>query len=159
MGLAVIAGWFELYQRFVARHPLRGSLFYASTFFCVLNFLFPILLGMRNIWSLLLSGGIAAITVIVFVYPHIDMLKNKKNTFLFLLGIALSFALLWFGRSLIPPSPLKLTRATACVEIENYRPKASFQQGQGGGNAGSLFLLVNFRAARPCRKNTSRVVS
>ncbi len=128
IGLAVIAGWFEIYQRLVARHPLRGSLFYALTFFCVLNFIFPILFGMRNIWSLLASGGIAAVTVIVFVYPHIDMLKNKKNTLVFLLGIAIFFVLLWFGRSLIPPSPLKLNRAVACVEIENYRPRNPFNR-------------------------------
>jgi hypothetical protein len=128
IGLAVIAGWFELYQRFVMRHPLRGSLFYALTFFCVLNFLFPILLGMRNIWSLLISGGIAAITITVFVYPHIDILKNKKNTAVFLLGIVLSFALLWFGRSLIPPSPLKLTRATACIGIDEYKPMNTFSR-------------------------------
>jgi len=128
VGLAVIAGWFELYQRFVARHPLQGSLFYALTFFCVLNLLLPIVLGMRNIWSLLISGGIAAITVLVFVYPHIEMLKNKKNTLIFLLGVVLSFALLWFGRSLIPPSPLKLTRATACISIEDYKPTAPFNR-------------------------------
>jgi hypothetical protein len=128
VGLAVIAGWFELYQRLVARHPLRGSLFYALTFFCVLNFLFPILLGMRNIWSLLIAGGIADIAVIIFVYPHIDMLKNKKNTVVFLLGIVLSFALLWFGRSLIPPSPLKLTGATACINIDSYRPEGPFNR-------------------------------
>ncbi len=126
VGLAVITGWFELYQRIVARNPLRGSLFYALTFFCVLNLLFPILLGTRNIWSLLISGGIAAITVIVFVYPHIDMLKNKKNTLIFLLGIVLSFTLLWIGRSLIPPSPLKLTRATACIQIEDFKPQNPF---------------------------------
>ena len=128
VGLAVIAGWFELYQRFVARHPLQGSLFYALTFFCVLNLLLPIVLGVRNIWSLLISGGIAAITVLVFVYPHIEMLKNRKNTLIFLLGIVLSFTLLWFGRSLIPPSPLKLTRTTACLSIEDYKPTAPFNR-------------------------------
>lgn len=128
VGLAVVAGWFELYQRFVARHPLQGSIFYALTFFCVLNFLFPILLGIRNIWSLFIAGGFAAITVLVFVFPHIDMLKNKRNTAIFLLGIIISFALLWFGRSLIPPSPLKLTNATACMAIDNYRPRDPFSR-------------------------------
>ena len=125
-GVTIIAGWYNLYQRLVAKHPLRSSLFYALTFFCVLNFLFPILFGMRNIWSLLISGGIAAIAVVVFVFPHIDMMKNKKNTLIFFLGIALFFALLWFGRSLIPPSPLKLTRATACREIDQFRPVDPF---------------------------------
>jgi hypothetical protein len=126
VGLTVIASWFTLYQHLVARHPLRSSLFYALTFFCVLNFLFPILFGMRNIWSLLISGGIAATTVVLFVYPHIDMLKNRKNTIIFILGIVLIFTLLWFGRSLIPPSPLKLTRTTACREIVDYRPVEPF---------------------------------
>ncbi len=128
VGLAVIAGWFQLYQNFIARHPLRSSIFYALTFFCVLNLLFPILMGMRNIWSLLVSGGIAAITVIVFVYPHIDMLKSKKNTLVYLLGIILSLVLLWLGRSLIPPSPLKLTRATACISITDYKPWNTFNR-------------------------------
>jgi hypothetical protein len=122
IGLAVIAGWFSLYQRFIARHPLRSSLFYALTFFCVLNFLLPVLFGMRNIWSLLISGGIAAAAVLIFVYPHIDLLKNKKNTLIFISGICLFFVLLWFGRSLIPPSPLKLTRTTACRSIELFKP-------------------------------------
>jgi hypothetical protein len=126
VGLTMIAGWFNLYQRFVAQHPLRSSLFYALTFFCVLNLLFPILFGMRNIMSLFLSGGIAAIAVVLFVYPHTDLLKNKKNTLSFLLGILLFFALLWFGRSLIPPAPLKLTRATACRGIEQFRPMDAF---------------------------------
>jgi hypothetical protein len=126
VGVTIIAGWYNLYQRVVAKHPLRSSLFYALTFFCVLNFLFPILFGMRNIWSLLISGGIAAVAVVVFVFPHIDMMKNKKNTLIFFLGIVLFFALLWFGRSLIPPSPLKLTRATACREIDQFRPVDPF---------------------------------
>ncbi len=125
--IAVIAGWYELYQRLVARHPLRSSFFYALTFFCVLNLLLPILFGVRNIWSLLISGGIAATAVIVFVYPHIDMLKNRKNTAIFIMGIALFFVLLWFGRSLIPPAPLKLTRATACRGIEDFRPMDAFK--------------------------------
>ena len=126
VGITIIAGWYNLYQRVVARHPLRSSLFYALTFFCVLNFLFPIVFGMRNIWSLLISGGIAAIAVAVFVFPHIDIMKNKENTLIFFLGIAIFFALLWFGRSLIPPSPLKLTHATACREIDQFRPVAPF---------------------------------
>jgi hypothetical protein len=127
IGVTLIASWFNLYQRMVARHPLRSSLFYALTFFCVLNFLFPILFGVRNIWSLLISGGIAAAAVVLFVYPHIDILRDKRNTLVFLLGIIMFFALIWFGRSLIPPSPLKLTGAAACRGIENFRPSGPFR--------------------------------
>ncbi len=126
-GLAVIVNWYDLYQRLIARHPMRSSLFYAVTFFCVLNFLLPILFGMRNIWSLLISGGIAAAAVILFVYPHIDLLRNKKNTLIFLMGICVFFAFLWTGRSLIPPSPLKMTGATACREIVDFKPFDQFR--------------------------------
>ncbi|MDD4352688.1 MAG: DUF5924 family protein, partial [Candidatus Gracilibacteria bacterium] len=99
ISLSVVSNWYYLYQRAIARHPLRSSLFYALTFFCVLNFLFPIIFGMRNITSLLVSGGIAALAVVLFVYPHIDILKNIKNTFVIIAGILIILSLLWFGRS------------------------------------------------------------
>lgn len=127
VGLTVIVNWYYVYQRWIAKHPLRSSLFYALTFFCVLNFLLPILFGMRNIWSLLISGGIAAVAVILFVYPNIDLMRNRNNTLVFLLGICIFFAMLWTGRSFIPPSPLKLTGATACREIADFKPNDSFR--------------------------------
>lgn len=126
IGLTVISGWFSLYQRWIMKHSLRSSLFYALTFFCVLNFLFPVLFGMRNIWSLLISGSISSLAVVLFVYPHIYLLKNKKNTLIFLLSTGLLFALLWFGRSIIPPSPLKLTHSAACLEIADFRAQYPF---------------------------------
>ncbi len=126
IGLTVIVNWYYLYQRLIAGRPMRSSLFYALTFFCVLNFLLPILFGMRNIWSLFVSGGVAAIAVLLFVYPHIDLMRNNKNRLVFLSGILLFFVFLWAGRSLIPPSPLKLTSATACREIVDFRPRDPF---------------------------------
>lgn len=126
LGLTVIANWFTLYQKLIVSHPLRSSLFYALTFFCALNFLLPVIFGMRNIWSLLISGGAAATAVAVFIYPHTDFLKSKKSTFAFFAGIAIFISLLWLGRSFIPPAPLKLTRATACAGIESYRPVDPF---------------------------------
>jgi hypothetical protein len=132
IGLTAIVGWYKLYQNLIAKHPLWSSLFYAFTFFCVLNFLLPILFGMRNIWSLLTSGGIAAVAVLLFVFPHIDLLRNRRNTLIFVLGICLTFSLLWFGRSVIPPSPLKLTGTAACREIIDFRPKDTFQSIERG---------------------------
>jgi hypothetical protein len=126
VGLTVISGWYSLYKRWIIKYPLWSSLFYALTFFCVLNFLFPILFGMRNKWSLLTSGVISSLAVLLFVYPHIDVLKNKKNTIIFLLGTVFLFAFLWLGRGIIPPAPLKLMRTTACLAIEDYRPRDSF---------------------------------
>ncbi|TFH38836.1 MAG: DUF2914 domain-containing protein, partial [Chrysiogenales bacterium] len=128
IAMVIIASWFSIYSRFIAKHPLRSSLFYAITSFCVLNLIFPIIFGMRNIWSLLSAGIIAAAAVAIFIYPHIDIIKNRRNRVIFLLGIGIFFILLWIGRSLIPPAPLKLTRTEACRGIENFRPFESFRR-------------------------------
>ncbi|MBN2080305.1 MAG: DUF2914 domain-containing protein [Spirochaetes bacterium] len=125
--MIVIASWFTLYLRLIARHPLRSSIFYAFTFFCVLNLLFPVLFGMGNIHSLLASGAIAVGAMGLFIYPHIDIARNVKNGLIFFSGAVLFLLILWFGRSLIPPAPLKMTRSAACLGIEEYRPLAPFR--------------------------------
>ncbi len=126
LALAVIANWYELYLKIIAPHPLRSSLFYALTFFCVLNFLLPVIFGVRNIWSLMIAGAASALMALVFVYPKAEFMKSGRNTAMFFAGIALFLAFLWAGRSFIPPAPLRLTRATACKAIEAYRPAGAF---------------------------------
>jgi hypothetical protein len=147
VGLTVISGWYSLYKRWIIRYPLWSSLFYALTFFFVLNLLFPILFGMRNKWSLLTSGAISGTAVLLFVYPHIDLLKNKKNTIIFLLGTVFLFAFLWLGRSIIPPAPLKLMRATACTGIEDYRPVNPFSK-ITDGNVKEIYFYTSIFAPR-----------
>lgn len=147
IGLSVIANWFTLYQRAIERHPLRSSVFYALTFFCVLNFIFPIVFGMRNIRSLLASGGIAALAVVLFVLPHTDIRRDRKNMLLYLAGLVLSFAFLWFGRSLIPPAPLKLTGSTACAGIESFKPEGPFKTTRAD-NAREVYFYSSIFAPR-----------
>lgn len=156
IGLAIIAGWFALYQRLIADHPMSSSLFYALTFFCVLNFLLPVLFGMRNIWSLLISGAIAAAAVLIFVYPHIELLKNRKNTLVFIAGICLFFIILWFGRSFIPPSPLKLTHATACRTIESYKPIKPFSR-SSINTASEVYFYSSIFAPRGLKEKIDHV--
>ncbi len=122
IGLAVVTNWYYLFERLILRYVFAASIYYALVFFCVLNFIFPIIFGMRNIRSLLISGGIAALTAVLFVYPHVHKRRHWKDGFKFATGIIISLCFLWFGRSLIPPAPLKLLYATACENIENYRP-------------------------------------
>lgn len=124
--LTIIFNWYHIYNKYVLNRPLWGSIILAFAFFSIFNFIFPIIFGMRNIWSLLLSGAISGIVVFVLVYPHIPILKNTKNTLKIISGIALTLVALWFGRSLIPPAPLKLTKATACEAIEAFRPVNPF---------------------------------
>ena len=124
--IAAASGWYELYDRFIAKHPLRSSLFYATTIFSVLNIILPVLFGIRNIWSLLLSMSMSLLVIAAVIYPHIALTKKPANMAAFALGIIISFTLIWTGRSAIPPAPLKITRATAYHRIENFRPQDPF---------------------------------
>lgn len=133
LGIAVIVNWYDLYDRWVLQRPLAGSIFYALTIFCVLNFIFPVIFGMRNVWSLLLSGGLSGLFVILFAFPHMSVARSLANALKAFGGIALVLAAVWLGRSAIPPAPLRLTAATACGSIESYRPVAPARVITGSG--------------------------
>jgi hypothetical protein len=128
IALAIVANWFYLFETIIFNSIFASSIYYAAIFFCVLNFIFPIIFGIRNIWSLALSGAIAAITAILFVYPTIRLKKKWRDLLKFVSGIVLSLALLWFGRSFIPPAPLKLIYALACESIEENTPVIVFNE-------------------------------
>lgn len=145
LGLTIISNWFVLYNRLVQRLPLAGSVFYALTFFIVLNFIFPVLFGMRNIWSLLLSGAIAGLSVVLIVFPRVPSLRERRNAVKFLSGIALSLAAVWFGRSLIPPAPLKMTSSAACERIVDYQPVSPLKNFRGDGS-GEIFFYTSIFA-------------
>jgi hypothetical protein len=126
VALSITANQIYIYKRWVARSPFISAIFYSLTFFFSLNIIFPIIFGMRNIYSIITSGAIAATAAIAYVYPHLNILKNKKNTAVFISGIILFFVSLWFGRSFIPPSPLKLTNAAACEAVFFNEPANPF---------------------------------
>lgn len=142
--IAAASGWYEIYDRFIAKHPLRSSVFYATTIFSVLNIILPVLFGIRNIWSLLLSMSISLLVMAAVIYPHIALTKKPTNMAAFALGIIISFTLIWAGRSAIPPAPLKITRATACNSIEQFRPKDPFMIQRFEQNADIYFYTSIF---------------
>jgi hypothetical protein len=125
--LAVITNWYYLFERFILRNIFASSIYYALVFFCVLNFVFPIIFGMRNIWSLMVSGGIAAAVAMLFVYPYVHKNRHWKDALLYFAGLLLSLCFLWFGRSFIPPAPLQLLYATACESIDNQSPVMPYE--------------------------------
>jgi hypothetical protein len=127
ISLAIITNWYYLYDRLVLKNVFVSSVYYALIFFCVLNFIFPIIFGIRNIWSLSISGGIAGVIALLFVYPYIHKNKHWKDAFKFFSGIMLSLCFLWFGRSIIPPAPLRLLYASACENIENQGPVMPYE--------------------------------
>jgi len=124
--IAVLSNWNFLLKRFILKFVLASSIYYALVFFSVLNFIFPIIFGLRNIWSLAISGGIGAVSAVLVVYPQIRENKNRKDILKFVSGIVLSLALLLFGRSFIPPAPLELKYATACEGIKEHNPYFPF---------------------------------
>ena len=126
IALSITANQIYIYRRWVAGSPFVSAVFYSLTFFFALNIIFPIIFGMRNIYSIIVSGSIAATAAIAYVYPHLNILKNKKNTAVFISGIILFFMSLWFGRSFIPPSPLRLTNAAACENVFFSEPANPF---------------------------------
>lgn len=133
LGIFIVVNWYDLYDRWVLQRPLAGSIFYAVTIFCVLNFIFPVVFGMRNVWSLLLSGGLSGLFVIVFAFPRMNVAHSLANALKAMGGIVIVLAAVWLGRSAIPPAPLRLTAATACESIESYRPVAPAKIITGSG--------------------------
>ncbi len=123
----VITNWSPLYQKYISPYPLAESVFYAFGFFAVLNFVFPILFAMRNIYSLAVSAGFTVVCVIVFVLPYLKGNWPARKIAVFIAGVAVSGALMLPLRSLIPPAPLRLMGGTACLGVENYRPVMPFR--------------------------------
>ncbi|MBN1531099.1 MAG: DUF2914 domain-containing protein [Spirochaetes bacterium] len=156
LALAVISHWFRLYQRFVLPYPVLGSLFYSLTIFCVLNLVFPVIFGMQNLWSLLLSGAIASVTVLLFINPHIPLLRGGKNILLSLAGIAFFLCILWFGRSVIPPAPLRLVHATACEAVTGLTPVNPFLARSGTG-LDEVYFFSSILAPRGLRERVFHV--
>ncbi len=143
LAMTVIANWDELYERFILRYAIALTLFSGLTFFVMLNFIFPVLFGLRNIHSLLLSAGISAVLVLLANHPLRWLGHSWRNITAVLLGLAIFLQLVWFGRSLIPPAPLKLAEHTACVSVSKRVPVEPFtRMAQGDHRRASYFTAI-----------------
>jgi hypothetical protein len=155
IGLLVVTNWFHLYRRLVLSNPLGSAVFYSLVFFSALNFLFPAAFGMRNIWSLLLSGAVASLTAVLYIYPHSFLLKTRRNTVIFISGVVLLYAGLWFGRSIIPPAPLRLMDATACRNVAEFTPVEPFKSAAFSGE--EIFFFTRIFAPRGLSEKINHV--
>jgi hypothetical protein len=88
---------------------------------------------MRNVYSCALSGLVACIMALLFVFPVMPGTGSYRKMAAFLAGLAFCAVLLWFGRSIIPPAPLRLLHATACEDVSGYRPVNPFTVSENGG--------------------------
>jgi len=147
IGLFIITNWINLYKKLILAGPLFGTVYYAMVFFCSLNFIFPVIFGMRNIYSIALSGTISGALVLLMTVIPSSGPGTAKNITIKTAGVIAVIAGVWFGRSIIPPAPLMLKQSSACREIVNYRPEGPFVAAELPPG-GKIFFFTSIFAPR-----------
>lgn len=128
--------WF--YERWVLKSPARATIYYGFVFFVTLNFIFPVLFGLRNHLSIELSAALSLLAMLAFLLKSRRRLVWRPKLLLGLLsGVALLLALAFVFEDCLPPAPLKLISVTPCIGIKNREPKGVFSE---------LSLRRSFRA-------------
>jgi uncharacterized protein DUF5924/DUF2914 family protein len=100
-----------VFDRFLMRVRLLGSVFHAITLFGCMNLVVPALLpNTRTLWSLLTA---AAVTVIAFwtIHVRLALLKDRRFLALLVLSIPAAVAVAYELRVAIPPVPMHLSSA------------------------------------------------
>lgn len=142
--LTVIASWDAMYEMCILHRPLLRTIYYGFTFFAVLNFVFPVLFGLRNVYSILLSAAIAQLIAILFCHPEKWLFSRKRNLAFVLIGVLVISASLWLGRGMIPPAPLKLVQPTACHAVDSREAKEPFTEIENGALQKAVFYTPIF---------------
>jgi len=155
-GLTIIINWYYLYDKWISRSPLRASIFHALVFFSVLNVVLPVVFAMRSFWNVVISGIIALLSMFIFIYPHMHVLKDKKNLRLVTAGIVLVLAALIAGRSIIPPVPLRLMSTTAATGVADNNPLEPFDV-LAADSPREIYFFTSVFAPRGLRDDISHV--
>jgi len=120
VALALLATFDPWYQAVVHPRPWMGALFFLVSTFAALNVALP-LVGVPPFFGLLLSAWLAVIALA----PALRRATGSRwTTALALAGLAALAAtgLAGVGRSLIPPAPLALVRATLAHSVAGVEP-------------------------------------
>lgn len=138
LGLTLTASFDYFYERVAQRSPLRATIYYGLVFFASLNFIFPVLFGLRNHLSILLSAALSALAMLAFLFKsRRRILWRARSVLLLVAGFALLFSLAFVFEDILPPAPLKLLSATPCLSVGGKEPKGVFSE---------LSLRRSFRA-------------
>jgi hypothetical protein len=108
---AVVSTLDVVFDGFIMRHRILGSLFHGFTLFASMNLLVPAMLSnVRALYALITAAGI---TVLAFWTLHVPARAFLRNvTFVALAAsIAAGVGLAWLGRALVPPVPMYLASA------------------------------------------------
>jgi hypothetical protein len=114
------------YERWVLNNRWTGALFYAFSFFACLNFMLPVIAGMRNIEALYLSGVLAALLTPPMLEPWRRVLQ-PRGLLRSAAGLAVILALLRLVLPVIPPAPLNVVEGGFAKEID---PRTRLPRGE-----------------------------
>jgi hypothetical protein len=108
------------YRRLVGPRPWLGHALLAFSIFAALNVALP-LVGLRPILALEMSAVLAVVALLPAFRRHGTVGWTRAfGRALILAGLAAILA--WFGRGLVPPAPLFITRAMAARTVDMLEP-------------------------------------
>ncbi len=103
---AIISTIDVVYDRHLSVRQSLTALFFAFNLFALINVMLPVLWSVSNIWTTRVSAVLAALAFSTLYSPFP---QSRRLRFEFgLLTVLLMFFAVEFGRSFIPPAPLRL---------------------------------------------------
>jgi hypothetical protein len=108
---AIVSTLDVVFDGFIMRHRILGSLFHGFTLFASMNLLVPAMLSnVRALYALITAAGI---TVLAFWTLHVPARAFLRNVTFVALGasLAVGIGLAWLGRAWVPPVPMYLASA------------------------------------------------
>lgn len=107
VGLSAILSTLDIiYDRHLSVSRTLTALFFAFNLFALINVMLPVLWSVSNTWTTRLSAVLAAMGFLTLFYP---LAKSKRRSVaLGVLIIVLLVAVVEWGRTFIPPAPLRL---------------------------------------------------
>lgn len=129
--LCVITTFDNLYKNLLLRNTYIRYVFFVFVLFAFLNFSLPVLLGIKNIWSLYLSIFISILILTPLFIPLKRVPPFKKYHAFYIIAIgAMSFLLLSISKPFIPPVPLSLKHGVVSKGIDRdaREPIAPFKK-------------------------------
>jgi hypothetical protein len=127
LGMAISANVDAIYERFILKYKPLMYVYYGFCVFTCLNFVLPVLLGIRNIYSLYFSSAISLVLILP-LYFQFSAMRSKS----FLRGAGIALGAVWivltWCRIAIPPAPLKLVQGavSSAYDKTTREPRQEF---------------------------------
>ncbi len=115
--LAALACLDLVFDELLRRHRIFGLTFFAVVAFAALNFLLPVLFGLRPAITTPLSAALGLAAALPLVYDVRDVTRPRS---ILEVGAAVALAalVLWPGRAVVPPVPLRLDEFIFAADVD-----------------------------------------